>query len=153
MRLLVFVYRGLIILFIFFGVAIIGGTIYGVFSHASPFNAAQKMDDLQRDISEEGQTFVGIGKIRVSTIAPNPGMVILFVSFKYFPSDKAFSEELVLRIGDFRGIIVDYIGSFSVAELQKLSEESLKIELLRRFNAILRLGQIEVLYLSDFIII
>ena len=100
-----------------------------------------------------GQTFTGIGRIRVSTADPQPGIVILFVSFIYYPDDKVFSEELVLRIKDFREIIENYIGSFSIEDLQKQEEENIKHELLRRFNAILRLGQIETLYFSDFMII
>jgi flagellar basal body-associated protein FliL len=100
-----------------------------------------------------GQTFTGIGRIRISTADPQPGMVILFVSFVYNPGDKLFSEELVLKIKDFREIITDYIGSFSVEELQKQEEENIKLELLRRFNAVLRLGQIETLYFSDFMVI
>jgi len=80
-------------------------------------------------------------------------MVILFVVFTYYPEDKAFSEELVLRVRDFRQIIVDYFGSFSVSELQGLDEEGIKKELLRRFNVILRLGQIETLYFGDFMVV
>jgi len=103
--------------------------------------------------SSQGQTFTGIGRLRVSTADPQPGTVILFVSFVYYPEDKAFSEELALRIRDFRDIITNYIGSFAIIELQKQSEESIKTELLRQFNAILRLGKIEGLFFSEFMII
>ena len=100
-----------------------------------------------------GQTFTGIGRIRIPTADPQPGMVILFVSFIYNPEDKVFSEELVYKIRDFREIIEDYIGSYTVEDLQNQEEENIKLELLRRFNALLRLGQIETLYFSDFLII
>jgi flagellar basal body-associated protein FliL len=100
-----------------------------------------------------GQTFTGIGRIRISTADPQPGMVIIFVSFIYYPEDKVFSEELVLKIRDFREIITDYISSFTVEDLQNQEEENIKLELLKRFNALLRLGQIETLYFSDFMII
>jgi flagellar basal body-associated protein FliL len=147
------VYRSLIILFIVFGVIIIGGTIYGIFFRANPpDHKPNKQIDVLRQ-SGEGQIFTAIGRIRVSTADPQPGMVILFVSFVYYPGDKAFSEELTLRIRDFRDIVMKYIGSFSTAELQIQGEESIKAELLRRFNAILRLGQIETLYFSDFMVV
>ena len=144
------VYRGLVIFLLVLGIILIGGTVYGVFLRAVP------PVHIETEIKQEsgpGQTFAGIGRIRASTADPQPGTVILFVSFIYYPDDKAFSEELALRIGDFRGIIAGYISSFSAGELQNQGEESIKTELLRRFNAILLLGQIETLFFSDFMII
>lgn len=149
-RILSLVYRGLIMLLIFLGLVFVGGTIYGVFFHAAPQESETAGVSKK---SGEGQTFTGIGRIRVSTKDPQPGMVIIFVSFVYYPDDKTFSEELALRVGDFRSIIEDYIGSFSVTELHTLSEENIKAELLRRFNALLRLGQIETLFFSDFMVV
>ena len=123
-----------------------------MFFHDNP--PGHEQIDVLPEIGEiGGQTFTGIGRIRISTTDLQPGMVILFVSFIYYPEDKVFSEELVLKIRDFREIIIDYIGSFSVEDLQKQEEESIKLELLRRFNAVLRLGQIETLFFSDFMII
>ena len=142
-------HRILIICLILIALIIAGGTIYWVFNNTPPGS-----DQIDLPFNDgEGQTFTGIGRLRISTTDPQPGMVILFVSFVYHPEDKVFSEELVLKINDFRGIIVDYIGSFSIAELREQEEEDIKHELLRRFNMVLRLGQIETLYFSDFIII
>ena len=147
-RLLSHVYKGLLLLLILLVLGLIGGTIYGVFFKRAPQNSGPV------DIFYEGgQTFTGIGQIRVSTADPQPGIVIIFVSFSYYPEDIAFSEELALRVGDFRNIIVNYIGSLSVDELQTMNEEHIKAELLRRFNAVLRLGQIDVLFFSDFLIV
>ena len=149
-----FVYRGLIIFLAFLGAVFIGGTIYGVaLRPISPKN--EQVDVLQKsgEKNEGGQTFTGIGRIRVSTMDPDPGMVIIFVSFVYYPEDKSFSEELALRIGDFRNIIADYFGSFTIVELRELSEEHIKTELLSRFNAILRLGQLETLYFGDYMVV
>ena len=142
-------YRCLLICLLLLGLTIIGGTVYGVFYNKKP------PADVQINVLPEfgGQTFTGIGRIRIPTADPQPGMVILFVSFIYNPEDKVFSEELVLKIGDFRDIITRYIGSFTAEDLQKQEEENIKLELLRRFNALLRLGQIETLYFSDFMII
>ena len=153
LRILSFVYRSLMVCLIVLGLIISGGTIYGVFFKTIPSDHKPNKQIDTSQGSRQGQTFTGIGQIRVSTADPQPGMVILFVSFVYYPEDKAFSEELVLRIRDFRDIILNYIGSFSAAELQKQGEENIKTELLRRFNAILRLGKIETLYFSDFMVV
>ena len=142
-------YRSLLICLLLLGLIIIGGTIYWVFFYEKPSGHQQ----IAVKPKSEGQTFTGIGRIRISTADPQPGMVIIFVSFIYYPEDKVFSEELVLKIKDFRDIITDYIGSFSIEDLQKQEEENIKLELLRRFNAVLRLGQIETLYFSDFMVI
>ena len=150
MRKLAFINRGLLLCLAFLVLVLIGGTIYGVFLQTTSPGHNQ-MESLM--ISCGGQTFSAIGRLRVSTSDPQPGTVIIFVSFVYYPEDRAFSEELVLRVRNFREIIVDFIGSFSIAELQEKDEESLKSELLRRFNAILRLGQLQTLNFSDFIII
>ena len=151
------IYRVLVICLISLLSALIVGTIYGVFSRGSSQNSGHtgSMQGAQGRIEEygQGQTFTGIGQIRVSTADPQPGMVIIFVSFNYYPDDRAFSEELALRIRDFRDIIAAYIGSFPVDELQELSEEIIKTELLRRINAVLRLGQIDVLFFSEFMVI
>jgi flagellar FliL protein len=146
-RILLNVYRGLLICLILIGLVIVAGTIYGLFFNTKP---------VDREVpgkSGEGQPFTGIGRLRVPTADPEPGTVVLFVLFIYYPDDKAFSEELVFRVRNFRDIIVDYIGSFSVAELHELDDEIMKNELLSRFNAILRLGQLETLYFTDFMVV
>jgi flagellar basal body-associated protein FliL len=149
-RILLYVYRSLIGFLLLLGLTFIGGTIYGVFFHKSPPNQVQSTATQK---AGEGQTFTGIGSIRVSTADAEPVMVILFVSFVYYPEDRAFSEELALRVRDFRQIIIDYFSSFLASELRDLDEGDIKSELLLRFNSVLRLGKIETLYLSDLMIV
>jgi len=147
------VYWSLLACFIVLALVFIGGTVYGLFFHAgnTAAPASPRADTPQPN--EGDQIFTGIGRLRASTADPQPGTVILFVTFKYDPGDKAFSEELALRVKDFRDIVVKYIGSLSSAELQKTGEDKIKDELMRRFNSILRLGQIKNLYFSDFMIV
>ena len=150
LQILSFVYKTLIVTLISVGLIFICGTIFSVFlSNAGPEN----MTSSNNGEDDGGQIFTGIGRIRVSTSDPQPGMVVIFVSFMYNPMDKPFSEELALRIEDFRNIIREYIASFHIADLQQVNEESMKAELLRRFNAILRLGQLDHLYFSDFMVV
>jgi flagellar basal body-associated protein FliL len=153
-RILSLVYRWLLIFLAFLALVFIVGTVYGVFFR----NAPPKNDQITREIhSGDGNVFTGIGRLRIPAKSSvqdiQQGMVIIFVSFVYYPEDRTFSEELALRVGEFREIVMDYIGSFPAAELQNLSEESMKAELLRRFNAILRLGQLETMYFSDFMVV
>ena len=149
-RLLLILYRSLIFLVVLIGLVFFCGILYGYFWRSSPSNPSWLGSSIK---TGEGQIFTSIGKLRIPTKDTQPGIVILLVSFIYYPNDKAFSEELIIRIGDFRQIIRDYFGAFTVSELRNLEESEIKRELLNRFNSILRLGQIEVLYLSDFLIL
>jgi len=145
-----FVYYSLLTCFILLSLFITGVSIFRFF-----FDKGLAVTKQEKNLwkSYEGQTFTGLGMIRVSTTDPQPGLVIISVSFIYYPDDRAFFEELVYRVRDFREIIIGFIGSFTVSELQRQGEDYLKDELLRRFNSILRLGQIKALYFSDFMII
>ena len=136
-------------------VAVLGiGTIYGVMNRTR-YQDIRTYDALSYDSGfyRQGQTFTGIGQLRIPTADIPTGIVILFVSFNYYPDDRAFSEELVLKIGEFRDIIGFYIGSFSIEGLRQISEESIKADLLNKFNSVLRLGQIDSLLFNDFLII
>ena len=151
-----FVYRSLKICLAALGIIILAGTLYAVFFRAAApdDNNGRRSEAVQEGAaSGQAQTFTGIGRMRISTAGSQPGMVILFAVFRFNPDDKAFTEELALRVRDFREIIADYIGAFPTAELQAMDEETIRAELLRRFNAILRLGQIEALFFSDFMIL
>ncbi|MDR1128818.1 MAG: flagellar basal body protein FliL, partial [Treponema sp.] len=97
--------------------------------------------------------FTGIGRIRASTGAPEPATVILSIAFPYPSQDRAFSEELAARIGDFRSGAIAYFASLSTEELRQKDEAAIKTELLGRFNDLLRLGRITALYFSDYLII
>jgi flagellar basal body-associated protein FliL len=160
-RMLTFVYRALQICLLALGLIVIAGTVYGVFFRAAPSAGERPAFSGESGEDRQEQIFTGIGRLRVPTRAVTTASAadaqsetaILFVIFPYSPEDRAFSEELALRIRDFREIITDYIGSFSAAELHEQGEETIKAELLRRFNAILRLGRIETLYFSDFMVI
>jgi flagellar basal body-associated protein FliL len=106
---------------------------------------------------EETGVFTGIGRLRIPVAAgggedAEKATLILSIAFPYAPQDRAFAEELASRAGDFRRIAVDYFSSCSVEELRNPDEGVLKAELLRRYNAILMLGNIEVLYFNDLLI-
>ena len=158
------VYRILLGLVLLFGLILLGGTVYGVFFHKGDKalvsfgvpglqgGSALQSNSGMQDIPGE-HVFTGIGRLRLSSAEPEPAMVILGISFPYSPEDRAFSEELAARVNDFRTITIDYFGSLNSEDLRNSNEDELKAELLKRFNRVLRLGNIRSLYFNDFFIL
>jgi flagellar basal body-associated protein FliL len=168
-----FISRILEAIAIILALSLIGGTVYTLVFH----NKKEKREDATiessealspekrisgDEINQNGQIpppgeldgiFTGIGRIRASTSTPETATVILSIAFPYPSTDKAFSSELAARIGDFRGVTMSYFESFSVDELRQKNEAAIKTELLKRFNDLLRLGEISTLYFSDYLII
>ena len=95
----------------------------------------------------ETAVFTGIGSLR---ILAGDALVIISVSFPYPAGDRPFAEELASRTGDFRSVATGYFSSLSSERMTGLDEEAAKTELLKRYNALLRLGKIETLYFTDF---
>ncbi|MDR1957249.1 MAG: flagellar basal body-associated FliL family protein [Treponema sp.] len=97
--------------------------------------------------------FTGIGRFRVVTADSPPMTVVLSIAFPYAPEDRAFAEELDSKIQDFRNIASAYFSAHTAEELRQAHEDMIKAELLRRYNSILQLGQITVLYFNDFMLL
>jgi flagellar basal body-associated protein FliL len=96
--------------------------------------------------------FTGIGRLRVP-VAGGGSTLILSIAFPYPPGDQPFTEELASRITNFRTIAVDYFSSLPAGQIAALNEEAAKTEILRRYNAMLRLGKIEALYFNDLMVV
>ena len=155
-----FVQRSLTVCLVTLGLIVLAGTVYGVIFRAAPSAAPNGDSNQHTHAAHSGvqgsaqiQVFTGIGRLRIPTADPEPGMVILFVSFDFDTHDRAFSEELALRLRDLREVVRSYIGSFSLAEIQVQDEALLRAELLRRMNTVLRLGQIEILFFNEFTVL
>ena len=97
--------------------------------------------------------FSGIGRLRIPVAGQPPATVILSISFPYPIDDGPFTEELASRIGEFRSIATGYFSSLSIEQITRLDEEAAKAEILKRYNALLRLGRIETLFFSDLMVI
>jgi flagellar basal body-associated protein FliL len=151
-----FISRILAVIAAVLALILLAGTVYALVLRGKgekPGTAtAAQGDPLLLEAEIDGM-FTGIGRIRASTGSPEPATVILSIAFPYSPRDRAFSEELAARIGDFRAGAIDYFVSFSTDELRQKDEAAIKAELLGRFNGLLRLGQITTLYFSDYLII
>ena len=96
--------------------------------------------------------FTGIGRLRIP-VAGGGSTLVLYIAFPYPPGDQPFTEELASRITNFRTIAVDYFASLPAGQITALNEEAAKTEILRQYNAMLRLGKIEALYFNDLIVV
>jgi flagellar basal body-associated protein FliL len=100
---------------------------------------------------DDMRVFSGLGRLRIPL--SNSSTMLLTIAFPYPANDVAFTEELAARIGDFRIFATEYFSSLPEDRLIIIDEEAAKQEILRRYNAVLRLGRIEVLFFSDMLII
>ncbi|MDR2471879.1 MAG: flagellar basal body protein FliL [Treponema sp.] len=141
-------YRILICVVMALGIILIAGTVYGlvrgragaspVFSEAPP-------------AGEDGESiFSGMGTLRIPTADPEPETLLVSIAFPYDKNDRPFSEELASRLSFFKTAAAEYLGAFSAEELTALDMDTVKTELLTRYNAALRLGQIRELYILEY---
>jgi hypothetical protein len=167
-------YRALLVLVLALGFFILGGTLYAVFR--GPGGAGVSTGDRAGPEPETGEAvFTDVGRLRIP-LAPlgNGGpaepleagdfgaagqfpadgraALIISIAFPYSPQDRAFTEELATKLGDFRRIAGEYFSSRSAEELRAMDEEEMKAGLLDAYNSILRLGKIEALYFSDLLV-
>jgi len=111
--------------------------------------------------------FSGIGTLRIqnagdpqasasntaSGMAPETSVIIISINFPYKAEDRLFTEELASNIGEFRSIATNYFAALPRDKLDRLDEDQAKADILRQYNALLRLGRIETLYFSDLMIV
>ncbi|GHV83653.1 hypothetical protein AGMMS50212_09930 [Spirochaetia bacterium] len=101
--------------------------------------------------------WTGIGTVRApigETKGGDPkAIAVISMGFPYDPADKTFQEELALNVGRFREETQKYFSGIDTNKVQLPGEETIKQDLLMRFNAHLRLGRIKSLYFSEFIIL
>jgi flagellar basal body-associated protein FliL len=145
-RFLMILYRCLAVVFVVLALVYLGGTAWALLGRKGEGGHEARTGG-------EDRVFTGIGRLRLATGDPLPATVVVSVAFLYAPEDRSFSEELASRVGDFRSLTAGYFKSFGAAELKLKDEDRIKADLLERYNAVLRLGKIGVLYFNDFIII
>jgi flagellar basal body-associated protein FliL len=140
------------------------GTLWTLIRPAAPVAVSQNGDPAasapQNQI--DMRIFTGIGRIRARLAPParngtaaNGGeaALVIAIGFPYNNSDRAFLEELSLNVGKFRAATIDYFNTIPADSPLLSDETSLKKELLTRYNRLLRLGNIETLYFSEYVII
>jgi flagellar basal body-associated protein FliL len=139
-------------------VLLIIGTIVGLArpQDAQPLFRLGKPAETEETVLPQAQNddirvYSGLGRLRIPL--SNSSTMILSIAFPYNAADVAFTEELAAKIGEFRDIATGYFSSLPADRLTILNEEIAKIEILKLYNASLRLGRIEALYFSDMNII
>lgn len=157
-RKLLFLYRVLTLIVAALILVLIGGTIYGLNRRSAvpPGKAdagAAAGTAAPMPAGESVSYFTGIGRVRAESAGNPSATVIVSIVFPYDPGDRTFSEELASRLREFRELASDLIASQTAEQLGTLGEGGMKKELLRRYNALLRLGKIETLYFNDFLIL
>jgi flagellar basal body-associated protein FliL len=152
---LLILYRVLMAILLALILVLAGGTVYGlIFRGPSETSGDRSFSSAQGETAAGGEkVFTGMGRLRVPLGGLEPGTVILSIAFPYMEGDRPFSEELASKIKDLKEISTDYFSSLTMEELRETDESILKEELLARYNAVLRLGQIGILYFNDFQII
>jgi flagellar basal body-associated protein FliL len=132
---------------------IIAGTVFAFArsSNTPVLRLGKPAGQAASQFNDDVRVFNGIGRLRIPL--SNHSTLILSIAFPYSADDRVFAEELAARIGDFRTIAVDYFSSLPEENLILLDEDAAKAEILKRWNARLRLGRVETLYFSDLIVL
>jgi hypothetical protein len=129
------------------------GTVWAMFVRPAP--GAEPIDNGAAELGR--RIFTGMGRLRIQLAAQagseNGCTAVITVVFPYDDSDRAFVEELAHNIGKFRGITADYFESLPADSPLLTNEQTLKADLLSRYNNLLRLGRIDTLYFSEYMII
>jgi flagellar basal body-associated protein FliL len=118
---------------------------------AERFGAAQSPSRMYSE-----KTFGGIGRIRAALKAERnmtPATVIIEPYFSYNSEDRAFYEELAMHIREFRSATLDFFAELPASSPILNDDAAIKNKLLERYNGVLRLGKIDKLYFTDFMVI
>jgi len=133
------------------------GTIYGLarYRDAEPLftlgGPAETRTGETAALPGDTRVFSWFGRLRIPLA--NSSILILSIAFPYSANDAAFAEELAAKTGDFRAIAADYFSALPAESVIQFDEDKVKQELLELLNENLRLGRIQQLYFSDFMII
>jgi len=154
-------YRVVVALILALVLALVIGSLYAVLRspNSKPlFRIGGGSGDAQQGRVEaapagEVNVFSGIGRLRIPLAGEPSATLIVAISFPYPADDRPFAEELASRIGDFRSIATEYFASLPPEKAASLNEESAKTDILKRYNALLRLGQIQTLYFGDLMLV
>jgi len=143
---LIFIAGALIILLLM-------GTVIGLIRsrNAEPLFIIRNSPRIEQAKNDDIRVFSGLERLRIPLA--NSSTLLLSVSFPYSAKDAAFTEELAAKINDFKSITTEYFSSLPAENANQIDEDAAKQEILRRFNAGLRLGRIEALYFNDMTVI
>lgn len=131
-------------------VVIVAGTLWAFSGRISNHD---RESVLTADTSKDIAVYPDIGTLRAATADSTPVTVVLTIYFPYSAKDSAFQEELVKKNRAIRRSILEWFSTRTISEIDELGETRVKAALLTEINESLVLGQIDVLYFSDYLII
>jgi len=141
---------GGLILIIIFG-TIIGLIRWGREPVLTLGKPAQTSNMINAGAADDIRIYTGLGRLRIPLA--DSSILILSVVFPYSASDTAFMEELAAKVNDFRTLAGGYFQSLPVEAALQIDEETAKQEILKSFNANLRLGSIKNIYFEDLMVL
>lgn len=145
----------LIIILSIFLIAVFATAIAFISGNANPGEGLRKEDPtpslITKKSNNESAIFSQIGLLRCATGEEPSIPVIINPYFPYPADDRNFFEELAKKNQKIRLIIIDYIATLTHEELLHKGEQNVKTELINLINEQLVLGQIDVLYFSEYI--
>ncbi|MDR2602571.1 MAG: hypothetical protein LBC53_09015 [Spirochaetaceae bacterium] len=113
-------------------------------------------DDSYLSAAGRNRLWTGLGRLRCplkEESGKTPSILVIEAAFPYNREDPAFFNELAVNNSRFRAETVSFFASLKANDPILGDEEAVKKKLLERYNSFLRLGKIETLYFSDFLII
>jgi flagellar basal body-associated protein FliL len=153
-------YRATFVLLLSLVLLIIVGSLYAILRPPESGPLVRLGGSAGRGGSTQGESggteeavFSGIGRLRIPLAGEGVSLMIVSVAFPYPANDRAFTEELASKISNLKTLTTEYFSSLPVGTATNMNEETAKAELLKRYNAILRLGKIKALYFSDLVFI
>jgi len=167
---LIIFYRIIVVLLLLIVALLIAGSLYALFRSrdSGPLfriggtgqsgGAVRNDNAVVIDGAGVNNVFSGIGTLRIQntdksrSASSEPAVIIISISFPYKADDRPFTEELASNLGKFRSIATNYFANLPRDSLPRLDEEQAKAEILRQYNALLRLGRIETLYFGDLMV-
>jgi flagellar basal body-associated protein FliL len=166
---LIVLYRIIVAMLLLMVLLLITGSLYAFIRSRDSgplFRIGSGSRDAVPEIGSDIGVFSGIGTLRIQnkgasrTTASsqtagqsNAAVIIVSISFPYKAYDRLFTEELASHIGEFRSIATNYFADLPADKLSKLDEEQVKADILKQYNALLRLGKIETLFFGDLMIV
>jgi len=130
---------------------LIAGSIYGLASGTRAKKLAREAG--MAALPAGSNVFTAIGTIRASTKDSPPSVVVATISFPYPADDSAFAEELEKKTSALKAAAQSWFAERSAADLVPAYEGSVKTGLRDAFNALLSLGKVDEIWLSDFSVI
>ena len=122
-----------------------------VFALATGSRAKALARSLQ--VPAEGSDIFDLGQVRTKSADPKPALIAAKISFPYPAAGVAFREEIGRKAASLRAAAVTFLSAKKADELHPAFEGAVKAGLRDSFNALLSLGALDEVWLTDFAVI